>query len=589
MAKLSKTDLYKIDTKTGVLKYWWPFIEMIENGDPFKLGAQGNDGSIIIASNNKANTKRMTDSMRKCITTQMVRNWLDRKGHVLPKQGGGNVKITDLWKENVKPMPTNTSTKIGGRDTEVYSEVLAQFCLAYCILNGTAATVAATLDIDGEKVSFKPDVFRSCKKMMITPSAFNLNSTIFVNKLAQFASQPLGTSGEESREYWVDAQGKAMAEVQKRYKFNNQVRIYNDKIFGGSTFAANPYYVYMQAKKNQPLPGEDKWNPADMWVMTNDGVRNQVHMNRTVKSMNKVGIETANNFLLQQYKSGNIVPISLKKPSSNPHVVVMNSDEYFDRIVLGATSNPTVEYTFADSKGNSDVKINFTVETVQISSMGKPRGNSLRQMLSARMRGQSTMGTVISRKHIRIKYHVNNKKIELEYTQSEQPSLARAKMGSLGYKNFTSVINSTTTQGVHELNKIQEKYSDIGVKKSPWFNAQLKESINNQQYDRLVQYVGEIWKYITKDNAPDFSKIQAVNNATGLASKAMAGEFGMSIAGIKSDAVQRRVITHLYEACASIAFGSGLNKDELELLQATGGSGVSRRSKFNSSIHVKVY
>jgi truncated hemoglobin YjbI len=142
---------------------------------------------------------------------------------------------------------------------------------------------------------------------------------------------------------------------------------------------------------------------------------------------------------------------------------------------------------------------------------------------------------------------------------------------------------------VHELNKIQEKYSDIGVKKSPWFNAQLKESINNQQYDRLVQYVGEIWKYITKDNAPDFSKIQAVNNATGLASKAMAGEFGMSIAGIKSDAVQRRVITHLYEACASIAFGSGLNKDELELLQATGGSGVSRRSKFNSSIHVKVY
>jgi hypothetical protein len=589
MAKLSKTDLYKIDTKTGVLKYWWPFIEMIENGAPFKLGAQGNDGSIIIASNNKAKTKRMTDSMRKCITTQMVRNWLDMEGYVLPKQGGGNVKITDLWKENVKPMPTNTSTKIGGRDTEVYSEVLAQFCLAYCILNGTAATVAATLDIDGGKVSFKPNVFRSCKKMMITPSAFNLNSTMFVNKLAQFASQPLGTSGEESREYWVDAQGKAMAEVQKRYKFNNQVKIYNDKIFGGSAFAANPYYVYMQAKKDQLLPGEDKWNPADIWVMTNDGVRNQVHMNRTVKSINKVGIETANNFLLQQYKSGNIVPISLKKPSSNPHVVVMNSDEYFDRIVLGQTSNPTVEYTFADSKGNSDVKINFTVETVQISSMGKPRGNSLRQMLSARMRGQSTMGTVISRKHIRIKYHVNNKKIELEYTQSEQPSLARAKMGSLGYKNFTSVINSTTTQGVHELNKIQENYSDIGVKKSPWFNAQLKESIDNQQYDRLVQYVGEIWKYITKDNAPDFSKIQAVNNATGLASKAMAGEFGMSIAGIKSDAVQRRVIAHLYEACASIAFGSGLNKDELELLQATGGSGVSRRSKFNSSIHVKIY
>lgn len=589
MSKLTKRDLPKVDSKTGALKYWWPFIEMIENEETFKLGSQGQDGSVVIASNNKANTKRMTDSMRECITSQMVTRWLSRKNYELPKKGGGVVKITDLWKENVKPMPTNNSMKIGGRDTEVFSEILAQYCLAYVIINGSPATIENSLDIDGADRTFKPEVFRRCKKLIITPSSFNLNSDIFLKKLAQFAGQPLGSSGVDLNRSWMDATGIGMKVVQDKFKFSGNVRIYNDKIFQGSSFAANPYSVYMAAKKSQSLPGEDKWNPADMWVMTPEGIRNQVHMNRTIKSSGKVGIEVANNFLLKEFKSGNIIPLSLKKPRVNPHVAVMNTDEHFDRIVLGKTKNPTVEYTFTDSKGNADCKINFTVQTVKTS--GTSDKNSLRKMIAQRMRGGNVGGEVISEKHIRIKYHVNNKKIELEYTQSgvNSDDPARAKMGSLGNKNFTSIIDNTTKQGVSELNKIQEKYGDIGVKKSPWFNAQLKESLTNQQYNRAVEYVGEIWEFITGDNAPDLSRYQATNNPSGIASKAMAGEFGISIAGIKNDKARTRLITLLYEACASIAFGSGLNKDEIELLTASGGAGVSRRSKFNSSVHAKVY
>lgn len=589
MAKLSRSDLSKVDNKTGVLKYWWPFIEMIENGETFKLGSQGSDGKVVIASNNKANTKRMADGMRKCITSQMVREWLNRRAYEMPKQGGGTVKITDLWKDNVKPISSSNQTKVGGRDTEVYSEVLSQYCLAYVILNGSPATVNNSLDIDGLNVKFKPDVLKSCKKLIITPSTFNLNSSGFVDKLAQFASQPLGSSGADLQRTWMDATGIGMQKVQQKFKFSGNVKIYNDKIFGGTSFAANPYSIYMEAKKSQSLPGEDKWNPADIWVMTPDGVRNQVHMNRTIKSAGKVGIEVANNFLLKEFKENRIVPISLKKPRSNPHVVVINTDEHFDRIVLGQGPNPTIEYTFTDSKGNSDVKINFTVQTVKVS--GQRGKNSLRNMISQRMRGGNVSGQVISEKHIRIKYHVNNKKIELEYAQSgvKLDDPVRAKMGSLGYNNFTSIINSTTKQGVGELNKIQEKYSDIGIKKSPWFNANLKESITKDQYDRVTEYVGEIWKYITKDNAPDFKTYNSTKSPAGIASKAMAGEFGMSIAGIKNDNARTRLITLLYEACASIAFGSGLNKDEIELLKASGGAGFSRKSKFNSSVHAKVY
>ena len=593
MAKLSKRDLQKVDTKTGVLKYWWPFIEMVESGESFKLGAQGQDGDVVIASGNShtsANTKRLIDGMKKCITSQMVSSWLTRKNYSLPKKGGGSVKITDLWKENVKPMRTDNSTKVGGRETEVFSEILAQFCLAYAIVNNAAATPQNSLNIEGGTlVTFKTEVFNSCKKFIITPSTFNLNNQSFKNKLAQFASQPLGTSGVDLQRSWMEATGVAMLKLKQQYRIGKDVRIYNDKIFGGSSFSANPYSVYMAAKKSQGLPGEDKWNPADMWVMTAAGVRNQIHMNRTIKSSGKVGIEVANNFLLKQFKNGDIIPVSLKKPRVNPEAKPINSDEYYDRIVLNSGSNPTVEYTFTDSKGNADCKINFAVETVK--TKPGPGKNSLRNMLAQRMRGGMIRGEVISTKHIRIKYHVNNKKIELEYSQSglavDDP--ARAKMGSLGNSNFTSIINQTTKQGVNELNKIQKNYSDIGVKQSPWFNASLKESLTDAQYDRCVEYVGEIWKYITGDNAPDLRQYQSTRTPSGIASKALAGEFGISIAGIKNERVKARLITLLYEACASISFGSGLNRDELEMLKASGGAGAARRSKFNSSVHVKVF
>jgi hypothetical protein len=68
----------------------------------------------------------------------------------------------------------------------------------------------------------------------------------------------------------------------------------------------------------------------------------------------------------------------------------------------------------------------------------------------------------------------------------------------------------------------------------------------------------------------------------------MAGEFGLSIAGINNKTVMSRLITHLYEACASVAFGSGLTKEERALVEGSGDV-PARRIKFHASVHVKVY
>lgn len=584
MAKLSKLDLTKVNSRTGQLKYWWSFIESIHKGEAFRLGAQGEKGSVVIASNNRANTNRMLVAMRRCITTAQVRRYLDSRGYELPKAGGGTVKVTEIWKESVKETPsTGTEAKIGGRETEIYSEILAQFCLAYAIHYGDAASIDNCMEREGDKNVFKTDVFNSCKKYCITPSTFNLNNNSFKEKLALFASLPLGKTGSEAQEVWINTQGLAMLKLKNEFSIKKSVKIYNDKLFDGGQFTANPYLAYLKANTGV---GTDKWNPADMWVMTPKGVQDLVHLNRVIKTRTKLSVNVANNFLMEQFRSGDIIPVSLKKPSVPAHIVTMNSDEYFERIVLGATGNPTVEIT----SDNKDVKINFTLETIKLTNNNR----GLKGLYEARKRGQNISGQVVSgsQKHIRIKYHVNNKKIELEYTQTGQPSLARAKMGSLGNTNFTRIINETAKEGVRKLNTIQSKYTgrdSLNLNTgSDWFNGQLDRTLDDAKYGLLQQYVDELWQGITGDNGPNYAMIDALNNVSKLSSKAMAAEFGMSIAGVSNSTIQKRLITTLYEACASVAFGSGLTKEERELLSSNDGE-IARKTKFHSSVHVKVY
>ena len=574
MAKLSKADLTKVNSKTGQLKYWWPFIEMIHKGESFKLGAQGEKGIVVVGGKTKAETNKLLVDMRKCITSQQVKAHLTKLGFELPIKGGGTVKITDMWKENVKEQKeTGTEAKIGGRETEVFSEVLAQFCLAYAIHYGKAASVSNCLVREGNVNNIEESVYAACKRYIITPSTFNLNNSTFRKKLALFASLPMEKTASASA--WIDAQGKAMLKLKDKYKIGKGVKIYNDKIFDGGSFTANPYLAFEKANTGV---GGDKWNPADMWVMSGKGVQKLVHLNRVIKSRRKLSVNVANNFLMEQFKSGDIIPVSLKKPSDPAHIVVVNSDEFIERVVLGKTGNPTIEIT----TDNRDMKINFTLETVQI-----PSTRGLRGAAAARRSG-NVNGKVVqgSQKHIRIKYHVNNKKIELEYTQTGQPSLAKAKMGSLGNKNFQAVINGTVKEGVRALNKIQEGYSDIDIKTNPWFNGAQK--MNDSDYARLQGYVSEIWQAITGDNAPDFTKTD-LKTTPNLMDKARAAELGLAVGGIKSDRIKARLITFLYEACASVAFGSGLTKEEQQILSASGEVAPARKTQFQGSVHVKVY
>ena len=463
---------------------------------------------------------------------------------------------------------------MAGASTELYSEVLAQVCLAYSIKNNSALTK----DILMKGNQMDPKIIQSIERYMITQSSVNLSSPRFTDGFVKYISG--NVSGKLN---WIDAQGRNMQEVKRRFKIGTKHKVFNDKLFDSRATPNNPYTAFLRAGTGAKT---DKWNPADIWVMNLDGIRALNRLNKRVMSRSKISLEYCNQFLADQFSHGNIIPVSLKKPQKTPHIEIVNSNEFVSRIALGGTSNPTIEYDY----GNKDVKINFTIETVQLSKGQKAS--------TARRNPNSISGKVVagSQKHIRLKYHVDNKKIELEYTQSGPvPNYAAAKMGNLGANNFQKIINETAKSGVSKLNQIQRNYSDIDVKTNPWFNgrqlgvtkARNEKAKITPHMDRIAEYVGEMWKEI---NGTVFDPSErSMKDESAIWSKARAGELGVAIAAIPNERVKQRVIQNLYEAAASISYVTGLNKEEMALEQSVGMDATPRKTNFNASVYVKVF
>ena len=462
---------------------------------------------------------------------------------------------------------------MAGASTELYSEVLAQVCLAYSIKNNSALTK----DILMKGNQMDPKIIKSIERYMITQSSVNLSSPRFTDGFVKYISG--NVSGKLN---WIDAQGRNMQEVKRRFKIGTKHKVFNDKLFDSRATPNNPYTAFLKAGTGAKT---DKWNPADIWAMNLDGIRALNRLNKRVMSRSKISLEYCNQFLADQFSHGNIIPISLKKPQKTPHIEIVNSNEFVSRIALGDTRNATIEYDY----GNKDVKINFTIETVELSKGQKAS--------TARRNPNSISGKVVagSQKHIRLKYHVDNKKIELEYTQSGYPSRAAAKMGNLGATNFQKIINETSRSGVSKLNQIQSKYDDIDIKTTPWFNgrqlgvtkARNQRNLITPHMDRIAEYVGEMWKEI---NGTMFDPAErSMRDESAIWSKARAGELGVAIAAIPNERVKQRVIQNLYEAAASISYVTGLNKEEMALEQSVGMDASPRRTNFNASVYVKVF
>ena len=94
----------------------------------------------------------------------------------------------------------------GGAQTELYSEILAQVCLAFSMINNKALTAE---DLNEKTIS-------SLRPYVITNTKGNLNSKNFIQELIDFGNYPIskGFTG-------VDGQGRAMMVVKNRFNINS--------------------------------------------------------------------------------------------------------------------------------------------------------------------------------------------------------------------------------------------------------------------------------------------------------------------------------------------------------------------------------
>ena len=97
---------------------------------------------------------------------------------------------------------------------------------------------------------------------------------------------------------WVDGTGSAMLKVKNQFHLNRNYKLYNDKLYGNTLGATNPYTAFLKAGTGAK---PDKWNPADIWVMNRSGLSALIKMNRKVMSRRKVSLSYANQFLMNEF------------------------------------------------------------------------------------------------------------------------------------------------------------------------------------------------------------------------------------------------------------------------------------------------
>tara|TARA_B100000131_G_C18085023_1_gene599749 strand:+ start:44 stop:1774 length:1731 start_codon:yes stop_codon:yes gene_type:complete len=469
-------------------------------------------------------------------------------------------------------------------DTETYSEMLAAYCLAYRIKTGNDLELNDFIDPDTGGLNQK--TYLSIKNKVVLPAAFALTRERIRNNLARYGIGALGVA----RFNWLDNGNATARTILANVNITKDAVVYNDKIFNFNRqvlpLIYNPYKVFALSISLPNKIKPDKWNPADIWVMTASGKRDLIRFNQKIQRTGVHNINAINNFLQIKYDEGSIIPISLKKLNpSNPHFTLMNSKYFVEQIDTSSQTNPPIiEFT----QDNQDVKINFTVRTIRLAN---PSPN----MMMMQDRIQNAIGQVVpgSEKNIRIKYNVNKQQLEVEYDQTRSGvKLSEARHGSIGRKLLNDIISSTSRQGIDKLNELKEPYvrTNYPLEINQTYFTSDKIRVDEGNKATALRYLSDIWELINDDIFPQYWEQRFGRNDNAVRLKITSGEIGVSINEIPNTKIKNRVIQNLYNAASSIGVMKGLNKEERQIVGAAGINDTTTiRADFVGGIHGKVF
>ena len=162
------------------------------------------------------------------------------------------------------------STTGGGVNTETYSEILSMYCIAYEIKNNKSLTNEKFSE-NGDLVS---SVWTSLSSIIKIPtSLWSIKKESDRKNLVSFGLSKLGIA----KYTWLDCGVAQSKKILANVSVPNGSIVASDKLFGNGSLSYDPYTIYKDAgftAKN------DKWNPADMWILTQKLAMNMSRFNK---------------------------------------------------------------------------------------------------------------------------------------------------------------------------------------------------------------------------------------------------------------------------------------------------------------------
>ena len=143
----------------------------------------------------------------------------------------------------------------------------------------------------------------------------------------------------------------------------------------------------------------------------------------------------------------------------------------------------------------------------------------------------------------------------------------------------------------HDGSRLVAKLSNVHVKEDQMNVAdqnRLRQIEAVTEYGLIDQQIPEI-DYTATFQVSDAHDGNYLRSDTAVKDKIVAGEIGIAIDKITNEAAKRRVIQHLYNACASIGIGLGLTGSERQLAEGQSHQVGNIRADFVGGIHAKVY
>ena len=315
---------------------------------------------------------------------------------------------------------------------------------------------------------------------------------------------------------------------------------------------------------------KDKWNPADVWVISSNG---QHLIERRLASLRNVNNESAaysagilaslNKFIYSLYKMKHLYPISLKAPNSE-HAVKIDI-ENVDR----SDTHKDIRFVKVElGENNLDVKLHFVIDVIN------KRTNKLMKSKTGFLRSKTASGDF---------------RLEIEMTENK-----KARFGSIGKENYQWIISNTDDSGVKELENIRKNHKEVdnSVKNNNnvWLGS-MKNYQNDLSMETLEPYFQEIYDKINRTNDSNFH----IGNMNRLINKTIASEIAVAIEFIKNKIKRDITIENLYDLAASHRLSGGIRPDQLKRKTKIHGEEIQflgpmeSQFVFNSAFYIKIY